>query len=188
MQDVVAQHSFHTWFVLITTLLAIVSFVREKIPIEVTSIVILTVLLLFGQFFPILSGEMGRNALSADALLSGFSNSSLIAVLALLVMGQAMIHTDALRLLTAAFAATDKKFAWLSIGTIIVFVMVVSAFLNNTPLVVIAIPFLQMVASSANISESKVMIPLSYAAILGDDPRSCWQSEGICRGAGYLCG
>ncbi len=166
MQEIIDGHDFHTWFVLITTLFAIVSFVRERIPIEITSIAILTVLLLFGQFFPILNSD-GRNLLNADALLSGFSNPSLIAVLALLVMGQAMIHTDALRILTGFIAVTKRKFAWISIGAIITFVLVFSAFVNNTPLVVIAIPFLQLVAHAAKISHSRVMIPLSYAAILG---------------------
>jgi di/tricarboxylate transporter len=157
---------FHMWFVLILTGLAIISFAKEKFPLEVTSVALLTILLLFGQFFPVMDAN-GRNQLDAMGLLSGFSNPSLVAVLALLVMGQAIIHSDALRPITKLFMVSDKRFAWISIFGILLFVMVVSAFMNNTPLVILAIPLLQTLAMSAGLSESRVMMPLSYAAILG---------------------
>lgn len=156
----------HMWFVLIITGLAIVSFTKEKFPLEVTSVAMLTSLLVFGQFFPVLDAN-GRNMLNAASLLQGFANPSLIAVLALLVMGQAIIQTDALRPVTQLFITTNKKLALLSILSILVFVTTVSAFMNNTPLVIIAIPIVQALANSAGFSESRLMLPLSYAAILG---------------------
>lgn len=156
----------HMWFVLILTALAVGFFIWEKFPLEVTSIGLLTVLLLFGQLFP-LENELGKNLLNADALLAGYANPSLIAVLALLVMGQAMIHTDSLRSLTGVFSTKTKVAAWVSMLTIFVLVMTVSAFMNNTPLVIIAIPLLQAIAHSIGMSQSRIMIPLSYVAILG---------------------
>jgi di/tricarboxylate transporter len=156
----------HMWYVLGLTLLAVVLFVREDMPLEIISSVLLCALLLFGQIFP-LPDIHGHNQLDSMALLSGFANPSLIAVLALLVMGQAMIHTDALRVVTSLFTVTSKKMVWVSIIGIFIFVMVVSAFLNNTPLVIIAIPLLQTLSNSAGFSQSRVMIPLSFAAILG---------------------
>ena len=164
--DLVLIPEFHMWFVLGLTGVIVVLFVRERIPLEVTSVLMLTLLLLFGQVFP-LPDANGHNQLDAMALLSGFANPSLIAVLALLVMGQAMIHTDALRVITNAFMASGAKAAWLSIIIVMVVVMVCSAFLNNTPLVIIAIPLVQSLASAIGLSDSRVMIPLSYAAILG---------------------
>ncbi len=158
--------AFHMWFVLILMSWAAVSFVREKLPIEVTSVSLLTMLLLFGQFFPVLDAN-GRNLLDAMSLLSGFANPALIAVLALLVMGQAIIQTDALRAVTKIFMTSDRRWAWVSIISILVLIMVLSAFMNNTPLVILAIPILQALAASAQLSESRIMIPLSFAAILG---------------------
>jgi di/tricarboxylate transporter len=157
---------FHMWFALILTGVTVYSYMREKFPLEVTSVAILTVLLLFGQFFP-LPDANGRNQLDAMALLSGFANPSLVAVLALLVMGQAVIQTDALRPLTRLFITKNKKLAWFAIFGILVFVMTVSAFMNNTPLVILAIPIMQALAASAGFSESRIMMPLSFAAILG---------------------
>ena len=157
---------YHMCFVLFLTAVAVVLFAREKIPLEVTSIGLLTVLLLFGQVFPI-ADATGNNQLDAAKLLAGFANPSLIAVLALLVMGQGIIQTDALRPLSQMFMTSSKIMAWISIMGILLFVMVVSAFLNNTPLVILAIPVVQALATTSGMSESRVMIPLSFAAILG---------------------
>ncbi len=158
--------NFHMWFMLLLTGGAIYAFVREKLPLEVTSVIIMTILLLYGQFF-FITDEVGNNLLDPETILSGFSNPSLIAVLALLVMGQAMIHTDSLRFLTNLFVFKNQKFAWLSVLAILIFVMVLSGFMNNTPLVIIAIPVMQAVLQSMNVPASRMMMPLSFVAILG---------------------
>lgn len=162
----VIDSEIHMWFVLFVTVMSVIFFVREKVSLEVTSMSILTVLMLMGQFFPLLDAG-GSNMLSPTVLLAGFANPSLIAVLALLVMGQAIIHTDALRIVTGMFETQSRAMAMISILGIMIFVLVVSAFMNNTPLVIIAIPILQVLAHSIGMSQSRIMIPLSYVAILG---------------------
>ena len=92
----IVSTQFHMWFVLGLTAVAMYVFAREKYPLEVTSIGILTALLLFGQLFPVADAN-GRNLMDAHHLLSGFANPALLSVLALLVMGQAIIRTDSLR-------------------------------------------------------------------------------------------
>lgn len=157
---------YHLWFSIIVMVITIISFAREKISLELTSIVLLTVLLLFGHFFP-LPDANGNNQISASQLLAGFANPSLWAVLALLVMGQGMIQTDALAPVTKLFYTKKKALALFCIVAVFVFVCVVSAFMNNTPLVILAIPILQALCNNLQISQSKVMIPLSFVAILG---------------------
>ncbi|MCB9983124.1 MAG: SLC13 family permease [Rhodospirillales bacterium] len=164
--NILVDPTIHMWFGLFITVAAVVSFMREKISIEVTSLAVLTALLIFGQVFP-LPDASGKNQLDSMALLSGFSNPSLIAVLALLVMGQGMIQTDSLRFLTLMFARSGAKGGWIAIFALMVFVCVMSAFMNNTPLVIIAIPIVQVLAHHVGLSESRVLIPLSYIAILG---------------------
>jgi len=154
------------WYVLGVTLGAVYYFAREKYPLEVTSVGILLALLLFGQLFPVLDDD-GRNMMDAYHLLSGFANPALLSVLALLVMGQAIIRTDSLRPLIKLFVKSGKIPPWLSIFFILLFVLTFSAFLNNTPLVILAIPIMQALAISSGTSESKIMMPLSFAAILG---------------------
>ena len=86
---------FHMIFVFVVTMLAMYSFVRETVPLEVTSVAMLTTLFAaFFGFFP-LASDLDPNLLSAQHILAGFANPSLIAVMALLVMGQALIHTMA---------------------------------------------------------------------------------------------
>lgn len=154
-------------FILVMTVFAVIAFVRERLPVEIISIGIFAVLLLFGQFFP-MENEQGQNGLGAEYLLAGLANPSLIAVMALLVMGQALIQTDTLRLITGVFAmASHPPYTQIALYAMFVFVMVMSAFINNTPLVVIAIPLVQALAHASSISESRMMIPLSYVAILG---------------------
>ena len=164
--SILIDPSIHMWFGLLITVAAVVLFMREKVSIEITSLAVLTTLLVFGQVFPLLNAD-GKNQIDAMALLAGFANPSLIAVLALLVIGQGMIQTDSLRFMTSLFARSGPRGGWLSIFMLLVFVCVMSAFMNNTPLVVIAIPLIQVLAHSVGLSESRILIPLSYVAILG---------------------
>ncbi len=158
--------TIHMWFAISLTIVAFYLFASEKWPLEVTSVVLLAVLLLFGQIFP-LPNDMGLNQLSAKNLLLGFANPSLIAVLALLVVGQAMVQTAALTPVTRLFLRMRDN--WAKIGALIIFmfVLIFSAFMNNTPLVIIAIPVMQALAIKMKMSNSSIMIPLSYVAILG---------------------
>lgn len=166
MLDFISDINYHMWFVLFVTGAAVYFFARERYPLDVTSIGILTALLIFGQLFP-LEDANGRNQLDAYHLLSGFANPALVAVLALLVMGQAMTQTDSLRPFIRFFVNNKYMPAWLSIVGILLFVLFFSAFLNNTPLVILAIPIMQAIAISSGISDSRIMMPLSFAAILG---------------------
>lgn len=162
----ISDPTLHMWFVLALTGWALISFIREKISIEVTSVILLTALLVFGQLFP-LEDANGRNMLAAGPLLQGFANPALVAVLALLVMGQGMVHTDAIRAVTNLFSVQGRSAAFAAIAAIMVFVMVFSAFMNNTPLVVLAIPVVQSLVARVGMSVSRYLIPLSYVAILG---------------------
>jgi len=151
---------------LLLTAGAVYAFVREKAPLEVTSVILMTILLLYGQIFSITDDE-GKNLLDPEVVLSGFANPSLIAVLALLVMGQGLIHTDSLRFVTNLLVFKRPAFVWISVILILVFVMVLSAFMNNTPLVIIAIPIIQSLLHTAHTPASRIMMPLSFVAILG---------------------
>lgn len=157
---------FHMWFGIILTLLSVYSFAKEKISLEMTALSIVAVLLIYGQIFP-LYDVTGNNTLDPVHLLAGFANPSLMAVLALLIMGQGMLQTEALRPITRLFMVKNKSWAKIAVVLLIFFVMAASAFMNNTPLVILAIPLLQSLCKNVQMSQSRVMIPLSFGAILG---------------------
>ena len=151
-------------FALILSVLAL--YVSEKLPIEVTSIAAICGLLVFFQFFPI-AGADGGNLLGADKLLAGFANPALITVLALLVVGQGMVRTGVLERGARFVLGLGGDRAWVSITVVMTVVLVVSAFLNNIPVVVIFIPIMQVLADKLKRPSSKLMMGLSFASVLG---------------------
>ncbi len=163
---IVLDPDWHMWGVIAVLAVAMLSFALERVSLEVTSLSTLAVLLLWFQVFPLID-ESGVNQLGAAELLRGFANPSLFAVLALLVMGQAMVQTGALSGLTRMFVRLSKNHHHLAVVSGFVGVMLTSAFLNNTPVVVMFIPIMQALAVRRNTSPSRLMMPLSFAAILG---------------------
>lgn len=163
---IVLDPGWHMWVVIAVLAVAMLSFALERVSLEVTSLSTLAVLLLWFQVFPLIDGS-GVNLLGAAELLRGFANPSLFAVLALLVMGQAMVQTGALSGLTRMFVRLSKNHHHLAVISGFVGVMLTSAFLNNTPVVVMFIPIMQALAVRRNTSPSRLMMPLSFAAILG---------------------
>ncbi|MCA8909270.1 MAG: SLC13 family permease [Rhodospirillaceae bacterium] len=157
---------FHQAVVLTLLVLAIVSFVWERLSLELTSLLLLVALLLWFQIAP-LEGPDGAVLLDPERLLSGFANPLLLAVLALLVMGQAMVQTGALSGLARIYGGLSKRRPSLSVAMGFSGVLVISAFLNNTPVVVMFIPIMQTLALHLRWSTSSLMMPLSFAAILG---------------------
>ncbi len=152
------------WATLLLTAAAIVAYASERISVEMTSLGVLGGLLLLFQVGGLLHGQP---TLEPEDLLSGFANPALIAVSALLVVGQAMVSTGALeglaRLLIWLSRGSFARALLLNLG----YVTASSAFLNNTPIVVIFIPIMRSIAERFGRSASAVMMPLSFAAILG---------------------
>lgn len=158
-------HYWQMWPVLIATVGAIIAYCTERIRIEVTSVTILAILLLFFQVFPIKDAD-GYNLLGANELLAGFGNPALVAIIALLIVGQGLFQTGAFERPTRWLLAF-KMSPLLKLVVILVLVAIVSAFLNNTPVVIMFIPIISALAASSHRSDGEVMMPLSFVCILG---------------------
>lgn len=159
-------HTMHMWVTLAIIGGAVLFYVQDRIPLELTSIVLLSVLLLFFYFFPLLNANE-EVILDTEALLMGFANPALIAVIALLVLGQSVVQTGALNEVANWIVKFSRQNAFVAVLLCLFVVTVVSAILNNTPVVVIFIPILSALAKNLDMSVSKLMIPLSFAAIMG---------------------
>ncbi|MAI76287.1 MAG: hypothetical protein CBC25_03665 [Pelagibacteraceae bacterium TMED65] len=151
---------------LLIVLSSMIFYATDNLSIIFKSIVILTFLLIFFSIFPFQADD-GKNLLNPQTILSGFSNTSLITVLSLLILGQGVVQTraldNALSLLLKIFP--DKPN--LVIIICLLLVVVLSAFINNTPVVIIFIPILQGIIKNMNSSLGRFLMPLSYVAILG---------------------
>lgn len=159
------ETTLQMWAVLGLAVTLLVLYVTQWLSLEVSSLLVLTALLVLFQLFP-LEGTFDVNLLDAEVLLAGFANPALIAVLALLVVGEGMVRTGALEGF-GAWVSRIRMHPIFLLAVLLLVVAVLSAFLNNTPIVVIFIPILQALAAKSGFSESRTMMPLSYAAILG---------------------
>mgnify|MGYP002641838322 FL=1 len=165
-----AGNTVQMWMTFALIGCALALYASERLKIEVTSILVICAFIIFFQVFPVFSPDYAdgaANVLSADRLLRGFANPALITVLALLVVGQGMVRTGVLDGVARRVIDIGGGRGWLSMAVVLTVVLVVSAFLNNIPVVVIFIPVMQMLAERLKKPASKVMMGLNYAAVLG---------------------
>ncbi|MEL6752122.1 MAG: SLC13 family permease, partial [Pseudomonadota bacterium] len=149
-----------TFVVIVATIFAYAS---ERYSIEGISLASLAVLLLI---FSIVPQPAAREVGSTD-LLMGFANPALLTVLALLVVGQALFATDALEAPAAWLAKVGGNSVPRTVFVLLASALLLSAFLNNTPVVVMFIPIIVAIAAKRNFAASRVLMPLSFVGILG---------------------
>ena len=143
--------------VLVLALVAVVffGFVREKLPADIVALLAM-------------GAVMATQILSVKEVLAVFSNPAPITIGAMFVLSAALDRTGVI-------AAAGRGVSQLAQGTspilailaMMAAVTVLSAFINNTPVVVILIPVAIQLARTLNIAPSKLLIPLSFAAIFG---------------------
>ncbi|MGY9049447.1 MAG: SLC13 family permease, partial [Rhodobacterales bacterium] len=131
-----------------------VLFVREVYPTEVVAIGGSAVLLALG-------------VLSYDDALNVLSNPAPWTIAAMFIVMGALVRTGALDAFTSVAQTQVQKRPKVAMMGIFSFVLVASAFLNNTPVVVVMLPIFVQLARVLGVAPSKLLIPLSYAAILG---------------------
>jgi len=153
------------WATLAIIGIAVYLYVREKYTIEAISVGVIVVLLLFFDLFHV-ADQVTHNALSSSVLLSGFAAPALIAIMALLIVGQGMFHTGALEGPIMGLNNALDKYPRRTLAFVFLMAFSVSMFMNNTPVVVMFIPVLSAMASRLRKSASLLMMPLSFMCIL----------------------
>jgi len=160
------DQGWHIAFVLGLLLLAVISFAWERISLEATSVGLIVVLLVWFQVFPIYGAD-GQALLGPAELLRGFANPSLAALLGLIVMGEGLVRSGALPWLARPLLRVAGRAPKVGIVVMLMAALVLSAFINNTPVVVLSIPLLQALLNKLRWRPSRVMMSLSFVAILG---------------------
>jgi len=154
----------HALFSMLITAFALFLFTRKKLPLEISSMGLLGVLAVVFSVFPFTSNGEEFEAIE---FFHGFGHEALIAVCALMVIGQGLVSTGALepvgRLLTRAWAVSP---VFSLLATLIVSA-VLSAFINNTPIVVLLLPILISVCLRTKTTTSKVLMPMGFATLVG---------------------
>lgn len=144
---------WQAWFTLFVTIGVLLVLIFTRVRPHIAMITALTLLLATG-------------ILNADQALAGFSNAGLITVAAMFIVAAGLHASGGVDIMVKSFLGTPKTIrgSYLRMFTPVVFL---SAFLNNTPVVATMVPGLLAWCKRININPSKLMIPLSYTAILG---------------------
>lgn len=154
----------HAIGVLILTAAAFFMFTRERIPIPVTSLTIIAVLALALHLFPF----HGRDGvLGPKQIFSGFGHEALVAICSLMILGRSLMITGALEPIARVLARLWALNRHIALLAILVVAMVLSAFINDTPVVVVLMPVVIGLAMRAGGSPSKMLMPMNFAVVIG---------------------
>lgn len=146
-----------TWeiaFMLVLLAALLVAFVWERIPAELTALSAFALLLVLGL-------------LPAKEAMQVFANAGPIAVAAMFVLSAALEKCGAIDLVAGRLAHLPQLRLFAIMPLMILGVAFASAFINNTPVVIVFLPVVLSLARRMEVPASKLLIPLSYASIFG---------------------
>ena len=154
----------HTIFVLALTAFALYLFTRDRLPLEASGLAILVILILSFHLYPY---EVDGEAIRTEAFLTGFGHEALITICALMIMGRGLEVTGALQPVATFLAKAWMARPRLASLATLVASGVLSAFLNNTPIVVMLLPMLVGVAVRTKSAPSAILMPMGLATLVG---------------------
>jgi len=135
-------------------ILALIAFITEWLPVDLTAMGVAIALILLGLVTP-------------DEGISGFGNSATITVLAMFILSAGIVRTGAVQTIRNILMHWGGNSVTRQILTMGMIVGPITALINNTAVVGIFLPIVEDWCRKKNISPSKLMIPLSYSTVLG---------------------
>jgi len=144
---------WQAWITLAIVVLMIIALIKELARPDMIFLSAVGLLLIFGILTP-------------DVAFQGFSNSAVLTIAALFVVAVGVQNTGALSFADRFLFSGSRGLVGV-LSRLMITTAVMSAFLNNTPIVAMLIPRVQAWSEKSGVSTSKLLIPLSYAAIVG---------------------
>ena len=141
------------WLVTAILVIAMLLLITEKLPVDLTSIGLMVALMITGILTP-------------KEAIAGFASPAVITVGSMFLISKGMIRTGAVGFISQKVLQYSRGRPGLAMVLILVIVGVSSAFINNTPVVVLFIPIILSLSCELDFSPSKFLIPISYASIL----------------------
>ena len=141
-------------FILVLLALGFILFVTELFSIDVTALILLSILFLLGYLTP-------------EEAVSGFANPAVLTIAFLFILSRALQKTGLLEYLVVRINRIANRSKILGRTVYLFTISIASAVVNNTAIVAIFMPVTIRLAHKYKLSPSKMLIPLSYAAILG---------------------
>ena len=153
--------TWEIYFVFALLAFAIVSFIWERISADLTSLTVFAALLFVSML------TRSTELPDLDSLLMVFSNSAPLTIAAMFIVSAALERTGAIDLITRYLRKLVQFPYRRFLFIMILGVAAVSAFVNNTPVVIVLMPVILTLSREMGLPSSKLLIPLSYASIFG---------------------
>ncbi len=133
---------------------AVILFATEKLPVDLTAMVVMCTLLLSGLISP-------------QEAMGGFSNPATVTVAAMFVLSAGLFKTGAVNAV-AGLLTRIARFSFLLVLILLMLTIgILSAFINNTAAVAIFLPVVLAIAKDAGLPAGRLLMPLSFAAMFG---------------------
>lgn len=152
MQALIADYAAYIALAIVIITFAV--FLLERYPPEVTASAGAAAFIVLGL-------------LPTQDAISVFSNSAPITIAAMFVLSGALVRTGVLESIADLILGWSSQRPVLAIGLLLLGAVAIGAFINNTPLVLILIPVALKLAQKLGLASTRLLIPVSYAAILG---------------------
>ena len=158
-QNLEVQNQLNSSIIFIIVLISIlvVLFIWEPMPISLLAVLVPISLTIFGDL----------SKMSVEDALSGFGNSATITVMAMFVFSAGIQRSGAVQLLGDKISNLTGENPRRQIALISALTGSTSGIVNNTPVVAALIPMVRELGRKTGVSPSKLLIPLSYTAMLG---------------------
>jgi di/tricarboxylate transporter len=157
--------SWEIIFIFILLGLGVISFVQEKMPSDLTAIVLFSVILLVSAVTRAFSIECSLP--KVEDLLRVLANPAPLTVGAMFIISAALEKCGVINWLAGGLSQLAKLHYRQVLFVMIFPVAFISAFINNTPVVIIFMPVILSLSRQMDVPASKLLIPLSYASIFG---------------------
>jgi len=154
----------HALAVLLITVLALYLFRREDVPLETSSLAVIAILSVMFAVFPFYVDDVH---FEPSSLFFGFGHEALVTVCSLMIIGHGIVRTGALEPIGRYLAKLWKISPALSLLITLVLAGGLSAFINNTPVVVLLLPILISVSLRTKTDSSPMLLPMGLATLVG---------------------
>jgi di/tricarboxylate transporter len=160
----IAELNLHAIAAIAITIGAFVLFTRARISLEASCLIILVALVTGFELFPY---SIDGRPFAGIRLLAGFGNEAVITIALLLILAKGVEVCGGFASIGNILLRLWQNNAHVALLITLLITAAASAFINNTPLVVMMLPVLVSVAHRTNIPPSRILMPVGFATIAG---------------------
>ena len=133
---------------------AVILFATERLPVDLTAMILMATMLLSGLISP-------------EEAIDGFSNPATVTVGAMFILSAGLFKTGAVNLVGKILGWFARINFWLVVIVMMLLVGGLSAFINNTAAVAVFLPVMLTIARDTGVSPGRLLMPLSFASMFG---------------------